>query len=109
MYYCFVFLPDWVLNVAVCRGADAGVKMSGEVKKSNDVSAASDNSHLFEVGVRLFSERVFAGQLELNGIGSAPLMPAFALLSDCPLLLSMGTGSKPVQEATLAKTTFLFF
>lgn len=48
IYCCFVFLPDWVLNVAVCRGA--GVKMvSGEVKKLNDVSAASDNSHLFKV------------------------------------------------------------
>lgn len=47
---CFVFLPDWVLNVAVCRGADAGVKaMSGEVKKSNDVFAATDNSRLFKV------------------------------------------------------------
>lgn len=50
LYCCFVFLPDWVLIVAVCRGADAGVKkMSGEVKKSNDVSAASDNSGLFKV------------------------------------------------------------
>lgn len=49
--YCwFVFLPDCVLNVAVCRVAGAGVKMmSGEVKKLNDVSAASDNSHLFKV------------------------------------------------------------
>lgn len=60
-------------------------------------------------GLRLFSRRVFAGQLELNGVGSAPLVPALALLSDCPLLLLLGTGSKPVQEATLAKTTFLFF
>lgn len=59
--------------------------------------------------VRLLSKHVFAGQLELNGVGSAPLVPALALLSDCPLLLSLGTGSKPVQEATLAKTTFLFF
>lgn len=51
IYCCFVFLPDWVLSVAVCRTADAGVKkMSGEVKKSNDVSAASDNSRLIRVG-----------------------------------------------------------
>lgn len=50
IYCCFVFLPDWVLNVAVCRGADADVKkMSGGVKKSNYVSAASDNSCLFKV------------------------------------------------------------
>lgn len=59
--------------------------------------------------MRLFSERVFAGQLELNGTGSATLVPALAPLSDCLLLLSLGTGTKPVQEATLAKTTFLFF
>lgn len=47
--------------------------------------------------------------LELSGIGSAPPVPALVLLNDFPLLLSLGTGSKPVQEATLAKTTFLFF
>lgn len=50
IYCCLVFLPDWVLTVAICRSADAGVKrMSGEVKKSNDVSAASGNSRLFKV------------------------------------------------------------
>lgn len=44
------FLPDWVLNVAVCRSVDAGVKEDvREVKKSNDVSAANDRSHLFKV------------------------------------------------------------
>lgn len=52
---------------------------------------------------------MFAGQLEQNGIGSAPLVPALVLLNGFPLLLSLGTGSKPVQEATLAKTTSLFF
>lgn len=26
IYCCFIFLPDWVLTVAICRSADAGVK-----------------------------------------------------------------------------------
>lgn len=59
--------------------------------------------------MRLFSERMVAGQLKLNETGTATLLPALPLLDDSPLLLSLGTGTKPVQEATLAKTTFFFF
>lgn len=79
------------------------------MKKLNDLSAGSSNSCLFKDRVRLFSERMVAGQLKLNETGTATLLPALPLLDDSPLLLSLGTGTKPVQEATLAKTTFFFF
>lgn len=79
------------------------------MKKLNNLSAGSSNSGLFKVRVRLFSERMVAGQLKLNEIGTATLLPALALLDDSLLLLLLGTGTAPVQEATLAKTTFFFF
>lgn len=79
------------------------------MKKLNDLPAGSNNSCLFKVRVRLFSEHMVSGQLKLNEIGTATLLPALPLLDDSLLLLSLGTGTKPVQEATLAKTTVVLF
>lgn len=110
LYCCFSFLPDWVLNLAVCKSADAGVKKtSGEKGKSWMIFLLGAATLVSLKSGWDFSVCMVAGELKLNEIGPATFLPALALLDDSSLLLLLGTGTKPVQEATLAKTTTFFF